>query len=230
MNTCSTVGLRFMPTQEELISYYLRGKVIGKVELPPEHLVETDDLYGDNSTPWEVLPYYYPWDTCATIDKSGKKLITKHTLYVFTRLKKVGKSRILRKAGNGTWDGQSKGEEVKNSEGEVIGLKKMLVFELKTEESSLELQSKGHWIMHEYALAGVSLEGLGDRAWCHGEGVGGSDHGVVHVDHPGGGSISGAGGHEDMTNTASEFVICKIVKDDSKCLRHKEQQSEGHNL
>ncbi|KAK2971695.1 hypothetical protein RJ640_007733 [Escallonia rubra] len=29
-------------------------------------------------------------------------------------------------------------------------------------------------------------------------------------------------------NTASEFVICKIVKDDSKCLRHKEQQSEGH--
>ncbi|KAK2971697.1 hypothetical protein RJ640_007735 [Escallonia rubra] len=164
MDRCSTVGLRFMPTQEELITYYLRGKVIGQVELPPEHIVETDDLYGDNSTPWEVLPSYYPWDTCATIDKSGKKLIIKHTLYVFTRLMKVGKSRILRKAGDGTWDGQSKGEEVKNNEGEVIGVKKMLVFELKTGGLSLEPQRKGHWIMHEYTLAGVSLEGLGDRA------------------------------------------------------------------
>ncbi|EYU40106.1 hypothetical protein MIMGU_mgv1a026565mg, partial [Erythranthe guttata] len=85
----------------------------------------------------------------------------KHVTYVFTKLSRVnGKTRIARRTKSGTWKGQTSGKEIYDeSSGNLIGLSKMFTFyENKPKGSSGEEEEEhGHWIMHEFSLAGVCL-------------------------------------------------------------------------
>ncbi|KAA8531454.1 hypothetical protein F0562_006193 [Nyssa sinensis] len=166
------LGFRFMPTEEELI-HYLWTKVVD-LPLPFPGVVIGRDLYGDKA-PWEVFNNEVPnpW----VIIKGKKK--TTNTIYVLTRLKKIGPKQNIRRAGCGTWDAQTGAVKIKNDHKEVIGFKRMLVFQVK---GDLHVENNSHWMMHEYSLPAVSLIGL----------------------------------------QGSDFVLCRIMRDNSKCLRRYE--------
>ncbi|XP_059631857.1 NAC domain-containing protein 41-like [Cornus florida] len=70
------------------------------------------------------------------------------------------KKRIIRRAGCGTWDGQTGIKNIYNKEKELIGFNKMLSFEVDVKKDEFLIMPKGHWTMHEYSLGGVSLNGL----------------------------------------------------------------------
>ncbi|KAA8515090.1 hypothetical protein F0562_018123 [Nyssa sinensis] len=144
------LGFRFMPTEEELI-HYLWTKVVD-LTLPFPGVVIERDLYGDKA-PWEVFNNEVPnpWVTI-----KGKKKTT-NTIYVLTRLKKIGPKQNIRKAGCGAWDTQTGAVQIKNDHKEVIGFKRMLVFQVK---GDLHVENNSHWMMHEDSLPAVSLIGL----------------------------------------------------------------------
>ncbi|KAA8535711.1 hypothetical protein F0562_030726 [Nyssa sinensis] len=105
------LGFRFMPTEEELI-HYLWTKVVD-LPLPFLGVVIERDLYGDKA-PWEVFNNEVPnpWVTI----KEKKK--TTNTIYVLTRLKKIGPKQNVRRAGCGTWDAQTGAVQIKNDQKE----------------------------------------------------------------------------------------------------------------
>ncbi|XP_012834177.1 PREDICTED: NAC domain-containing protein 67-like [Erythranthe guttata] len=119
--------------------------------LLPWNRMPEKDIYGD---PWEVLQDVH-WEDF----HSEKKF--KHVTYVFTKLSRVNdKTRIARRTKSGTWKGQTSGKEIYDeSSGNLIGLSKMFTFyENKPKGSSGEEEEEhGHWIMHEFSLAGVCL-------------------------------------------------------------------------
>ncbi|KAK4416932.1 NAC domain-containing protein 60 [Sesamum alatum] len=124
-------GFHFTPSDQELITFYLSRKAMG-LELPWNPLLEKT-IYGENADPWDVFSDVQ-WDTSVTGAEGKECKNVKSVVYVFTKLSKVnGKTRIARTAGCGTWDGQT--------ESPSDGTK----------------QRDPHWIMHEYSLAGVSL-------------------------------------------------------------------------
>ncbi|CAA3018752.1 NAC transcription factor 25-like, partial [Olea europaea subsp. europaea] len=60
-------------------------------------------------------------------------------------------------------------KDIKNCKGEVIWVKKSFTFKLNGDLKQDEINmKKGRWIMHEYTLAGSSLEGVNnmDYAIC----------------------------------------------------------------
>ena len=153
-------GFRFRPTEEELINSYLRPKIMG--QFLPCNIVEEKQLYGGGD-PWDVLHDGNQWIVLET-DK-GK--IVKKAIYVFTKLTKKaaagklrknggvgGKEQFVRAAGCGTWDGQTGPREIKNGNGEVIGFRKMLVFEIRDLNPNSATHNMGHYLMHEYSLPG----------------------------------------------------------------------------
>ncbi|KAL2509197.1 NAC domain-containing protein [Forsythia ovata] len=151
------LGYRFEPTDEELIHCYLEKKVKG-LPLPWNVSIVERDLYGENANPWNVLSDNDPWDNYSiTWDRDRMKSTVKKKLYVFTNLSKISKKRTERRAGCGTWNGQTSGKSIKNSNGEIIGSGKMLSFEVKVDSDEIK-KIYAHWLMHEYSLAGVSLE------------------------------------------------------------------------
>ncbi|KAL2503887.1 NAC domain containing protein 41 [Abeliophyllum distichum] len=151
----SRAGYRFMPTDQQVIVLYLQAKANG-LPLPSDAIIDKD-LYGKNGTPWFVFSENDPWKVVGECEVS----VSKKEIFVFTKLSKMGKHNIERIAGCGTWGGKSKPKYIKNCNGEVIGIKKSFTFkvngDLKPEEMNME---NGHWIMHEYTLAGISLEGV----------------------------------------------------------------------
>ncbi|KAK9930190.1 hypothetical protein M0R45_027239 [Rubus argutus] len=146
---CVPVGVRFHPTDEELIGHYLYMKnnpdsvtaSTGPSFVPPEF-----DLYGETE-PWIIWEAY------------GGPLLKHQDLFFFTRLKKAANTRINRKIGSssGTW---SQGEPSKpifdkkknNDKGTPIGRKTKLRYENK-----LVPEQHGCWYMEEYtALHGAA--------------------------------------------------------------------------
>ncbi|KAL2542686.1 NAC domain-containing protein [Abeliophyllum distichum] len=79
----------------------------------------------------------------------------------------MGKRNIEKTVGCRTWGRKSKPKYIKNCNGEVIGIKKSFTFkvngDLKSEEMNMVHIENGHWIMHEYTLTGISLEGVKNR-------------------------------------------------------------------
>ncbi|KAK4436795.1 protein CUP-SHAPED COTYLEDON 1 [Sesamum alatum] len=142
-------GFHFAPTDQELLSFYLLRKAMG-LHLPWNPVLEKT-LYGENADPWDVFADVQ-WDTSVNECKNVKSVI-----YVFTKLSKVnGKTRIARTAGCGKWDGQTGAKNICNNSGELIGHMKMFTFTVKNTPRHGTNQ-RHHWIMHEYSLAGVSL-------------------------------------------------------------------------
>jgi hypothetical protein len=126
------VGFRFQPTDEELVGFYLLNKVRGE-DVGWDGIREID-VYGEKA----------PWQFCGDQEK----------LYIFTRLKKLGKNRVGRTAGGcGVWH-ESSSDKVCDAQGDVIGFRKLFCFKVK--------KQKSNWLMHEFSLVG---EGERNTDW-----------------------------------------------------------------
>ncbi|KAH7839950.1 hypothetical protein Vadar_010592 [Vaccinium darrowii] len=151
-------GYLFMPTDEELLVFYLGRKSKG-LPLPCDIVIERD-MYGvHDKAPWQVFKDEDPWKISKTRDDKGNIVKTEGTIYVFTTLIKASKNRIARTAGCGVWHAETALEKVWDDHGRVIGYKRMMCFQI-TNESGMTDRSerKGHWIMHEYSLCGGNTD------------------------------------------------------------------------
>ncbi|KAG6395663.1 hypothetical protein SASPL_141786 [Salvia splendens] len=135
-------GFALNPTPEKLIKGYLIPWVTG--QNPTWNGVVEKDIYGDSS-PWEIFSdiesLYH--------SKMEEKGAIKYTIFAFTTLVRARNSkRVSRKAGKGTWDGQTGPMKIEDSNtGFIIGQSKMFTFGNSGEADV------GHWIMHEYSLS-----------------------------------------------------------------------------
>lgn len=74
-------------------------------------------------------------------------------------LRSLSRENFIKKAGCGTWDGQTKRTEIMDSNGHLIGEKRLLVFEINELVSDQDdLSRVGYWKMHEYNLCGVNKD------------------------------------------------------------------------
>ncbi|XP_019099646.1 PREDICTED: NAC domain-containing protein 60-like [Camelina sativa] len=132
-------GFKFSPTDIELISYYLKRKMDGlerSVEIIPEV-----DIY--NFEPWD-LP-----------DKSIVKSDSEWFFFCARGKKYPHGSQNRRATKMGYWKATGKERNVKSGS-EVIGTKRTLVFHIGRAPKG----GRTEWIMHEYCMIGVSLDGL----------------------------------------------------------------------
>ncbi|TXG53894.1 hypothetical protein EZV62_019150 [Acer yangbiense] len=92
------VGMKFHPSDRELVGFYLFNKINSKAECFNDFekiFVKECDLYGCEK-PWQICESY-----------GGHHLEDGETLHLFTRLKKVlvRGSRVSRRVGSSTWAG-----------------------------------------------------------------------------------------------------------------------------
>ncbi|XP_022957061.1 NAC domain-containing protein 53-like [Cucurbita moschata] len=125
-------GFRFHPTDEELVSYYLKRKVSGKpFRLDPISVI---DIY--KSEPWD-LP--------------GKSKLKTRDLewYFFSALdRKYGNSsRTNRATEKGYWKTTGKDRPVRHN-ATTVGMKKTLVYHIGRAPRG----ARTNWVMHEYKL------------------------------------------------------------------------------
>ncbi|KAK1401750.1 hypothetical protein POM88_001355 [Heracleum sosnowskyi] len=85
--------------------------------------------------------------------------------YVFVNLTKKavknvklkgGKHNFIRKAGCGTWDGQTKKTEIRDFNGDLIGERRILSFEINEASGLEDLSRLGYWRMQEYIFCGIN--------------------------------------------------------------------------
>lgn len=147
-------GFRFTPTQEQLLTVFLKNKAMG-LPLPNYALVVETNLYGEDEIPWEILRDDDPrWQ--AEIDLSGKVHKDKKIIYVIANAAgNNGTTSGVRTAGGGTWHANAEVSFIRNGKGEIIGRKMPLSFHPKG------AATMGEWDMDEYVLDGISLEGGG---------------------------------------------------------------------
>ncbi|CAA0831786.1 Unknown protein [Striga hermonthica] len=148
-------GHHFLPSDEELIKFYLLPWSKG-LPLPIKDLIVERDVYGETADPRVVFgnPDDPGWYVAGDEDfKKGKRV-----MYVLTKLFKI-KTRCSRRAGGGTWSGQTTPREIYDDENgnRVIGHMRMFSFEVDGRQAKKEGAKAGHWIMHEYSLALDSL-------------------------------------------------------------------------
>ncbi|ERN04791.1 NAC domain-containing protein 78 [Amborella trichopoda] len=134
-------GFRFHPTDEEIVSYYLKRKVCGKSLHC--NAISQIDLY--KSEPWD-LP--------------GQSLLKTRDLewYFFSPLdKKHGKgSRTNRATEIGFWKTTGKDRPIRRN-GRTVGMKKTLVFHVGRAPNG----ERTNWVMHEYRLEDKELNDKG---------------------------------------------------------------------
>lgn len=131
------VGCKFLPSDKELVEYYLFNKICGNPDPFNYCFVNEEDLYGIKE-PWAIWEEY-----------GGANLEDGVDIYFFTHLKKksVKGLRNDRKVGSGVWQGEDGGKVIKSCNSrKKIGLKKRYRYENKGSPHH------GCWIMHEYTL------------------------------------------------------------------------------
>ncbi|KAK9944914.1 hypothetical protein M0R45_010456 [Rubus argutus] len=130
-------GFKFLPTKQELLGYYLLNKVCGKPFKYDSRVMNEYNLY--EIEPWDL------W-----IKFGGPRLNQGEDLYFFTGLKKVSDngSNVARKAGSGTWKGDTAAINIYDSKDKkkILGSWKRFHYDLK------EPDQNGSWIMFEYKL------------------------------------------------------------------------------
>ncbi|KAL3631728.1 hypothetical protein CASFOL_024712 [Castilleja foliolosa] len=143
--------VRVEMTEEELLGHLLR-RAIGS-PMPTNHQIIERNIYGETADPWCVFRDVDDshWDIS---EGKGKNKQVKSTIHVITKVTKI-KSRISRRAGCGSWSGQTSGKKILNGSGQLIGSKKLFNFEKRLDET---VEDDGHdWIMSEYSLAGTYM-------------------------------------------------------------------------
>ncbi|XP_062005547.1 NAC domain-containing protein 2-like [Rosa rugosa] len=130
------VGVRFHPTDNELVSYYLHNKATMGDGFQSPYVSDCPDFYG-KWEPWTV------WDKYG----GNSHVEDGEPLFFFTKRKKLNPNgtRFDRKMGTGTWSNQYFVKVVE--EGKVIGLKR----DFRYEGGSSSDQNNA-WLMHEYEL------------------------------------------------------------------------------
>ncbi|CAI9115189.1 OLC1v1016027C1 [Oldenlandia corymbosa var. corymbosa] len=119
-------------------------------------------MYGnDEKTPWKLFSPDLPWQV--PVDPLGKPNLNVQVLYVFTKLKNIGKTARSnnkmknRVAGCGIWHGNTTKEPVSGCDGAVIGYKSSFTFRTSSKQATI-----GQWNMIEYSLdlsgQGISLD------------------------------------------------------------------------
>ncbi|CAL9106046.1 unnamed protein product [Musa acuminata var. zebrina] len=141
-------GIRFVPTDQEVISCFLRPLVDG-LPVPPGE-IHHSDIY--QTEPWnlpEGARYYYTprHRMSAAADRGGSSSTSAH---------------VRRTAGAGFWYGKSPLVPIYNG-AEVIGHKTSLAFNLKNRSTGFV--TKTGWLMNEYILHSPDRQ-LQTRAIC----------------------------------------------------------------
>ncbi|CAL1398086.1 unnamed protein product [Linum trigynum] len=145
-------GTKFLPTDQELLGYYLYNHIEGK--LPPHlyEIVRRHDLYGGEE----------PWEVWRRLQSAGGEL---GDVYFFAELRKKVKAggddsrNFERKVGRsgGSWHGEDTGARFKlvlrhapprKAENWVTGIRKR--FNYRNPNLSGE---NGKWILHEFSLS-----------------------------------------------------------------------------
>uniref|UniRef100_A0A0D9XAY4 NAC domain-containing protein n=1 Tax=Leersia perrieri TaxID=77586 RepID=A0A0D9XAY4_9ORYZ len=130
-------GFRFHPTDEELVSYYLKRKVLGR-PLKVDAIAEVD------------LYKVEPWDL-----PSRSRLRSRDSQwYFFSRLdrKHANRARTNRATAGGYWKTTGKDREVRHGP-RTVGFKKTLVFHAGRAPKG----ERTNWVMHEYRLEGEGI-------------------------------------------------------------------------
>ncbi|XP_030959422.1 NAC domain containing protein 50-like [Quercus lobata] len=137
------VGFRFNPTDDELVTHFLRNRNLGKPT--PFNAVKECDLYGKKE-PWEI------WDMFSAVD--GSRVVRE--LYFFTKLKTYNNGRRIDRrvgSGSGTW----KKEHQLKTPGLVGVEKSRFTYENNDDKSSKSSSSSssksgrnGKWNLIEY--------------------------------------------------------------------------------
>ncbi|CAA7033934.1 unnamed protein product [Microthlaspi erraticum] len=117
-------GFRFHPSDEELVSYYLKKKVLGKPCC--DAIVEIDI---NKHEPWELAEY-------------SKLRTREQECYFFSGIK------VSRRTSNGYWKTTGKDEEIRRGNKHLIGMRKTLVFYCGRAPYGLRTD----WLIHEYRL------------------------------------------------------------------------------
>ncbi|TMW90175.1 hypothetical protein EJD97_016117 [Solanum chilense] len=128
------LGVRFRPTDEQLIRYLIKF-VVSKNYVCND--IEFEELYGSKK-PWELLE-----------DSSDTK-------YFFTKLKKRDTRFSRTLVGGGSWKGKSKGKSIGANK---IGIKKTYNYE----ENKKDEVNGVSWIMKEYSLDDKVIKLLSNR-------------------------------------------------------------------
>jgi len=139
--TCLPPGFRFHPTDVELVSYYLKKKIMGK-KLCVEAISEVE------------LYKFAPWDLP---DKSCLQSKDLEWFFFCPRDKKYPKgSRTNRATPNGYWKTSGKDRTIElNSR--IVGLKKTLIFH----EGKAPKGDRTDWVMYEYKMEDDNLVSAG---------------------------------------------------------------------
>ncbi|KAJ0111663.1 hypothetical protein Patl1_00721 [Pistacia atlantica] len=125
------VGMRFRPTEEEIILYYLERKM-GGLDFPVHCINEVDVLK------------YEPWDLP---DLSARPDNTMWYFFNAPTYKYAKSKRTNRTTGAGYWKVTGKDRPIWDDRGtKVIGIKKNLVFYLHRFPNGV----KTNWVIHEY--------------------------------------------------------------------------------
>ncbi|VVA97114.1 unnamed protein product [Arabis nemorensis] len=131
-------GFRFHPTDEELVSYYLKRKVLSK----PVRFDAIGEVDIYKHEPWDLAVF----SRLKTRDQEW---------YFFSALdKKYGNGARMNRATNkGYWKATGKDREIRRDI-QLLGMKKTLVFHSGRAPDGL----RTNWVMHEYRLVEYEIE------------------------------------------------------------------------
>ncbi|KAL1187829.1 NAC domain containing protein 52 [Cardamine amara subsp. amara] len=140
--TALAPGFRFHPTDEELVSYYLKRKVLGK----PVRFDAIGEVDIYKHEPWDLAVF----SRLKTRDQEW---------YFFSALdKKYGNGARMNRATNkGYWKATGKDREIRRDI-QLLGMKKTLVFHSGRAPDGL----RTNWVMHEYRLVDYETEKNGN--------------------------------------------------------------------
>ncbi|KFK38436.1 hypothetical protein AALP_AA3G113200 [Arabis alpina] len=135
-------GFRFHPTDEELVSYYLKRKVLSK----PVRFDAIGEVDIYKNEPWDLAVY----SRLKTRDQEW---------YFYSALdKKYGNGARMNRATNkGYWKATGKDREIRRDI-QLLGMKKTLVFHSGRAPDGL----RTNWVMHEYRLVDYETEANGN--------------------------------------------------------------------
>jgi len=175
-------GVRFRPTDAELIEFYLRPRLQAGIS-PASFLIQEADIYKRQ-----------PSDLFADVGQFfiyGRHEIKE--MYFFTpRHPAGGGGKMVSRTvagGSGTWDGRAAGILIMSAAGdEIIGHKMQFCFnQLTDDENGRRKKIKKDWLMHEYRLHSPDSDKFDDFVLCRiykkkEKGRGDEERGNVNVD------------------------------------------------